>query len=268
VCGALAVAVFERQIGSDDYTLMQTGIDLRLPGMLWVCAAASAWGMPALWGFWGRRWLFAAAIEQAPWVVPLMLATSVLLVLAYLGPLARFWSSSNTSTPLAFAALRSANRPFLPVLLLTPLLLLVPGLIPQPALEIYQSDVLPQAVQGVNPMQPLLFEPVVHISEQVAGFVAALGGVLFGLLLQLKPARHIPSDEDMTPVVLPPAALAGQLTPLAAAGYPAHLMRGLWATLLQLGRWARIWMALFEQRFYLAGVLLALISLILLMAQG
>jgi formate hydrogenlyase subunit 3/multisubunit Na+/H+ antiporter MnhD subunit len=268
ICGVLAVAVFERQIGSDDFTLMEPGIDLRLPGLLWACAAASALGLPALWGFWGRRWLFAAAIEQAPWVVPPILAASVFMALAYVAPLARFWSTSNSTASLTFTALRSANRPFLFVLLLAPLLLLVPGLLPQPVLDIYQRTALVRAVEGINPMQPLLFVPVVPMSEQVVGFVVALAGVLFGVLLQIKPVRQIPADEDMTPVVLPSDALAGQLAPLAETGYPARLMRGLWASLLKLGEWARVWLAVFEQRFYLAGVLLALISLILLMAQG
>jgi hypothetical protein len=45
-------------------------------------------------------------------------------------------------------------------------------------------------------------------------------------------------------------------------------MHGFWQGLLRLGAWARAAMALFEQRFYLAGVMLALISLVLLLAQG
>ncbi|NJO07195.1 MAG: hypothetical protein HC876_17705, partial [Chloroflexaceae bacterium] len=76
------------------------------------------------------------------------------------------------------------------------------------------------------------------------------------------------ADPDMQPTILPPAMLAQQLAPLALLADPLPLLQGLWRGLLRVSRAAQTVMGLFEQRFYLAGVMLALISLLLLMAQG
>lgn len=258
--GALAVSVVERLTGSDDFTQLQSGTDLRFPGLLWVIGAASALGLPGLWGFWARLWLFQSIVAQAAWLAPPVLAASVLLFLAYLSPLVRFWwtSSSTQVVPFSLSALQAAVNPFLPVLLLAPLPLLIAGLFPQ----LVWTGFLATAQAVSNGVR-------VSTTGQGAGLVVVvLAVVLLRIVGGRKATRRTLSDEDMEPVVLAPDALGANLAFLALIGRPINLIQGMWESLQALGQVVHTAMALFEQRFYLAGVLLAIISLILMMAQG
>ncbi len=264
--GALAVTVVERLTGLDDFTRVQPGADLRWPGLVWAITAASALGMPSLWGFWARSWLFEALVAQAPWAAAPVLAASVLMALAYLAPLACFWWRSSTdmaagarehAIQLAAEAPLTGKNPFLLVLVLVPLPLLVMGLAPQLVWD---------GLLRMLPAAPAAL-PVSTTAQAISVAVAALS-VLLLLLPRLPSARRSLPDDDMLPAMLAPDALAGRLSLLETLGRPASLLRGAWDMLLSLAQLVRAGMTLFEQRFYLAGVLLGLISLILLMVQG
>jgi NADH-quinone oxidoreductase subunit M len=248
--GALAVAVLERLTGSADYTDLQTNTSLWLPGLLWALAAASALGIPGLWGFWGRLWLFDVTLDQAPWLLPPTLAASVLLALACLAPLARFWREPGEGT-------RPTMGPFLLVLLLGALPLPLLGLLPQLAW-----------MGGLNQIADVPAQLPVSITTQAGSVGVVVVAALLVLLLRRRSERPALNDEDMTPTVLAPTALGNSLAPLAHVGRPEPLGQRLWSGLLLLGRLAQNGIWLFEKRFYLAGVLVALVSLILLMAQG
>jgi NADH:ubiquinone oxidoreductase subunit 2 (subunit N) len=258
LAGALAAAALEWLTGSDDFTSLQPDVDLRLPGLLWAVSGLSVLGIPASWGFWARLWLFEAASQRIPWIVPPVLAASILLALAYLGPLARFWWRGNKQEPLfSLAALRASGNPFVLVLLLVLLLALALGLVPQ---------LIWLAGLAQVPGAPAVL-PVGELAQAVSiGAVLVL--LLALLLLRRNLSRPVVKDEDMTPVVLAPDALAQRLSLLASAGYPTTALRRTWDGLQSAGIALQRGMALFEKRYYLAGVLLALISLIFLMSQG
>lgn len=259
--GGLAIATLERSTGSDDYTEeLQAGVDLRLPGLLWLLVTLSVLGIPSSWGFWGRLWLFEAGLQQMPWIIPPILAVSILQGLVCLGPLVRFWWSARVNKdeaePRSFATLRAGAGPYLSILLLWCLVLLVLGLAPQ------AWAVVLQLITGLPTSLPI---PLA--AQIISGVVAALG--VFGLVvLGRKTTRPALKDTDMEPVVLAPDTLAEALEPLAILGRPLPLLQGSWDMLKALCWLARRVIVLFEQRFYLVGVLLALISLVLLMAQG
>jgi formate hydrogenlyase subunit 3/multisubunit Na+/H+ antiporter MnhD subunit len=248
--GALAVAVLERLTGSADYTDLQSNTSLWLPGLLWAIAAASALGIPGLWGFWGRVWLFSVALDQAPWLLPPALAASVLLALACFAPLARFWREPSAST-------RPTIGPFLFVLLL--------GALPLPLLGAWPHLAWMGGLQAVNDVPERL---PVSVTLQAGSIGVLVVAALLTLLLRRRSARPPLTDEDMIPTVLAPTTLGGSLAPLAHVGRPEPLGHRLWSGLLLLGQFAQRAIWLFEKRYYLAGVLIALVSLILLMAQG
>jgi hypothetical protein len=85
---------------------------------------------------------------------------------------------------------------------------------------------------------------------------------------QVRWKRRTLTDEDMVPIALTPDTLANSLFPLVWAGRPSSLLRGLGNILMLVNRGVRLVLSPFEQRYYLAGVLLALISLIVFMAQS
>lgn len=255
LAGALAVAAVERLTGSDDFTQVHPGVNLRLPGVLWALAGASSLGLPPLWGFWGRRWLLEAAFAQQPWAVPAILAATLLGLLVYLAPLACFWRIQHGTR-----ADRPVQTPGVdlqwPLMVLAALPLLALGLAPQLAWAGWLR-LVPSAPSAL-PVDTL---------TQIVAVAAALLGLGLALVARRPWVRQFPSDEDMEPVALAPDALANSLRPLAWVGRPTALLRGTWNGLQRLSRWTQVLMTIFEQRYYLAGVLLMLLIVILVMAQ-
>lgn len=307
MAGALATAVFEHVTGSDDYTQELNdapgiAIALRVPGLVWGISALSALGLPPLWGFWGRYWLIETLLLQAPMALPILLGASGMAAFAYLMPLARLWlprtvhrvarqqerrrskrvtgtgklitqdsGAKQQSTGMrvydastAAAETDALRMPqylspftymFIPIFVALPLI--IPGIAPQYILKFLMSA-FPREVVSL-PVSAML---------QVFNIVVLVIGMVVILLLWMRPwKRRMIADEDMVPVVLPPDALAESLTPLSWIGFPSSLADGFWYVLDLLNRGVQLALAPFEERYYLAGVLLALVSLIVVMAQ-
>ncbi len=257
--GVLAAATMERMVGSDDFTRVVDAdgtplppANLRLTGVFWGVAAASALGLPPLWGFWGRAWLLQALAPQHRWLVPLLLFASVAAALVYLAPLARFWFLENREQLVRHRRYRTVAvwlTTLLALLTAVPLLLL--GVAPQ------LWVVLAGAMPPVNGTVQLLL-------IVLTGAVLLLGVVL----TRMRWSRQPRTDSDMIPVVLAPDGLAQRMQVLAWVGHPARLFRWLWQALLIISDGVGRLLWLFEQRFYLVGVLAALMVLLFLMAQS
>lgn len=71
----------------------------------------------------------------------------------------------------------------------------------------------------------------------------------------------------MTPIMLAPDALAEGLSWLGWLARPEGLFQRVWRGMQRLSAGMAVVIAPFEQRFYMAAVLLAIISIIVLMAQ-
>jgi len=252
VAGAAAVSALERSSGSDDYTAAEPGPRLPVAGAIWALAAAAALGLPPLLGFWGRRWLLEGALAVAPWSVPFLLAGSVLAALAALAPLARFWAPPrpDLATGMPGRAPVAAGG-------LALLALLALGVAPQLSWALW-LDAIPLAPPQL-PASP---------GEQAGAALAGALAVLLALLAARRPsARSLPADPDELPVRLAPDALADGLRPLGALGGPEGLLRAVWGGLAWLSELLRTAMLVFEQRFYLLGVLMMLLVMMLLMAR-
>lgn len=249
VIGAVVTAVLERSSGSDRYT----DGGPRMPGMgaLWALGVALALGLPPLWGVWGRIWLFDSALVIAPWLIPLLVAANVLAVLGALLPLTRFWGPPEA--PVAAAA---APADWLAGG--TPVMVgLVFGLVPQIPWAIWLS-----AFPFAPARAPI--DPGVQLMIALSGGFLALSA----LALARAPSARTAATFVETPAVrLDAAALRESLAPLAALGRPLLVLGGLWRALDALSRGMRVVMLAFEQRYYLLGVLMALIIVMLLMAQ-
>ena len=239
--GAGATATLERTTGSDDYTA-DGALPPRVAGVGWAIAAAASVGLPPLWGFWPRLWLLLAAEQQQPWLLAPLLAGAILLTLAMLLPLARFWGVGERAVP------PRANWTDLLPMTLAGLLLLVFG-------------VAPGLAEGMIGLP-------VALPTQIA--VVGAGLLFFGLVILIgwaTPSRQLAPDPDEVAVRLTPAALSAALRPVAWLGNPQSLLWALWAGLEQMSTALRFLMGLFEQRYYLLGMLAALVMIMLLMAQ-
>jgi hypothetical protein len=252
VAGAAAVVGLERNTGGDEFAGTAPGPHLALAGALWAAASAAAVGLPPLWGFWGRRWLFEAALEQAPWALPPLLAGAALLALALIMPLARFWPAPD---PRSHPAAPGQLDPIAGVMSLAPLLLL---------------GAAPQLVWGLWMRRLPLAPPELPVSSgaQAAAVAIGLAVVIMAAAIARTPAaRQIAHSSDEELSQLAADALGESLRPLAWFGRADALLGRIWAALLWASRWLQVAMSVFEQRYYLLGVMVALLTVMLLMAQ-
>lgn len=303
LAGTLATTILEHATGSDDFTQELSGNEgvryaLRIPGLIWILGAVSALGIPPLWGFWARYWMIHDLLEYASWTVPLILAASSMAALAYLAPLACFWWPG---TDPRRAVARRAAGPGSGLLLQDnkarsdtgSLRVQTGGLrvhdaVSRTTLPYYLSPltyafmpslaIVPLALLGIAPHLAwekwLRHMPGAPAAVPIPGMLAASSSVLLLafvvltiILWRIGWRRHTLPDEDMVPVVLAPDTLAEQLAPMVWVGAPWSLMKTLGNGLELLTRGVHFALALFEERYYLAGVLLALISLVVIMAQ-
>ncbi|HMQ33964.1 MAG TPA: proton-conducting transporter membrane subunit, partial [Chloroflexaceae bacterium] len=248
--GATAAAGLERTTGSDDYT-EGGGTPPRAAGAVWALAAAAALGLPPLWGFWPRLWLLQAAQEQQPWLLTPLLAGGVLTALALLAPLGRLWGATGAAraTGAGWADLAPGALAGLPLVALG----LAPGL----------------AWAGWLAGAP--FAPAELPATPAAQAAAAAAGLALAALttaaLLARPARAPRRDPDEEEVRLAPDALGAALRPLAWLADPEPLLGLAWRGLQRASEGLRFVIGLFEQRYYLLGVLAALLTIMLLMAQ-
>lgn len=244
LAGGQAVSVLERHAGTDDITLMSPRGPLPLLGLGWVLAGAGAIGLPGTWGFWARQQLYESLAGMAPWAVAPAVIALVLLGFSYLAPTVVFWRaevarrSGSATSEIAEGGLARV----LPALSALPLVILgvVPQIGPQPG---------PQPELGL----------------QIGGAAAALTLIGLALVPRRLAARRAAADPDAAlGSALPPQALGESLAGLARLANPAGLLRSLDEGITALSNGVRRALSLFEQRYYIAGLLIGIVVVILL----
>ena len=258
----LALAVLERRAGTDDLSVIGAPGPLVLPGLAFLIGAASAIGIPGTWGWWARRWLFDDVLRTVPWAVPVILAASALAALAYIAPLAAFWRDAHSAPTGRARQERSAPAPASligPALAALPLLIW--GAMPQLAwmgwLSAAQVTLAPDA-----PAAP----PALPGGWTRIAYAAAAILLLLPIGWRRSTPRCAQADPDVhAPGVLTPQALGHSLRGLAWLGSPSGLFERLWEGLLRLSRTIQRLLTPFERRYYLAGLMIALIVVILLL---
>jgi len=256
----LAVAVLERRAGTDDMAEIELREPLWLPSLVLLVGAASAVGLPGTWGLWTRHWLFDQLAQLMPWATPIVLAGSALLALAWVMPLTLFWRRADPITSELPTTPRS--RPsavmFVGVAAAAPLLIL--GILPELAwngwLAGLQDVLAPEA--GVPALPSLI--------AQISCLLAAL--LLVALPLFAHSHRSAAAADQLHQAgIAVPWALGESLRDLAWMAVAPEAFAQVWRVMLALSRGLRRGMALFEQRYYLAGLLIAVILVIMLFIQ-
>jgi formate hydrogenlyase subunit 3/multisubunit Na+/H+ antiporter MnhD subunit len=255
----LAAAVLERRAGTDDMAEIELREPLWLPGLVLLIGAASAVGLPGTWGLWTRQWLFEQLAQITPWAMPIVLAGSTLLALAWLMPLTLFWHRAGLTAPELQAA--TSNRPsavmVVGMVAAAPLLIL--GVAPQLAWNGWLAGL--QDVLELGAGVPTLPSR----AAQTICLLAAL--LLIALPAFARSRRFAAADEPRQAGVGAPWAIGESLSSLAWIAIAPEAFARAWRGLLLLSRGLRRGMALFEQRYYLAGLLIAIILVIMLFIQ-
>ncbi len=254
----LAVALLERRTGTDDLTAMALDAPLIGPGALLLVGAASAVGLPGVWGFWAHSWLLNDMVTRAPWVVAPLLAGSTLLALAFLPPLTVFWRRDATARPAGAPAPESRLPLVLGWLAALPLLIL--GIVPQLAWNGWLAQLQP--LLGASATPPWLPATL----GLVASASAALVLVGTPLLVQARAPRGTGSQAPVAGA-LAPQGLGESMRLLTQLGLSQAAFEAGWNALLRTSDLLRRGLALLEQRYYLAGLLIAVIVVILLFVQ-
>ncbi|MEI6778190.1 MAG: hypothetical protein WCK70_14930 [Chloroflexales bacterium] len=252
VAGAAAVVDLERNTGSDEFADTAPGPRLALAGTLWAAASAAALGIPPFWGFWGRRWLFEAALEQMPWALPPLVAGSTLLALALIIPLARFLPAPH---PRSLPAASNQLDTIAGALSLIPLL--VCGVVPQLMWNLW--------MRGIPHAPPHL--PVILNDQMAAAAIGLTILILVCVVARMPAVRQIARSSDEDPIQLGADALGQSLRPLVWVAHAESLLGRVWIALLRMSHWLQVAISIFEQRYYLLGILVALLTVMLLMAQ-
>jgi formate hydrogenlyase subunit 3/multisubunit Na+/H+ antiporter MnhD subunit len=266
----LAAAILERRAGTDDLAEIALREPLVLPGAVFLIGAASAVGVPGTWGFWPRRWLIDDLMAGAPWAVAPLLAGSAILGLTYVAPLAAFWRGAGVAAPAALDApldTPSASAPARALPLgpiaaagLAAVALVALGIFPQLAWDGWLAPAQEVLAQGAAAAAPAL--------PGQAGQIACAAAVLALALLPALARRRRRCAGDVAPqAVLAPQALGESLRGLAWLAAPTSLFARGWSGLLGVSRALRRGLALFEQRYYLAGLVIAVIVVIMLFIQ-
>lgn len=135
---AFTVIVIVTRVGGSDEIASYAGLSRRSPylGLAFLLALLSLGGIPPLGGFFGKLYLFSAAIEQGYiWLVVVGVLNSIISLFYYLGVVARpmyVEHSADEDKPLPVPA------PLLATLAITVLGMIVLGVFPTPFFELAQ----------------------------------------------------------------------------------------------------------------------------------
>jgi formate hydrogenlyase subunit 3/multisubunit Na+/H+ antiporter MnhD subunit len=250
----LALAALERRAGSDELEAIGAHGPLALPAVGWLIAAASAVGVPGTLGFWGRLWLLEDVQRAAPWALAPLLAASTLLALALVAPLAALLRRAvpeNASRPASLTAV-------VPALAALPLLLAgaAPDALGWSWLRLAQVALAPDAPAAAPPLPGAIGQ--VAAAASTAALLMVVPLALRGRARRAAPAADPPAEG-----VLTPAALGESLSGLSWLATPDNLLSGIWAALVGSGRGLARLLGLLEHRYYLAGLVIAMIVVLL-----
>jgi hypothetical protein len=188
---------------------------------------------------WGRLWLYEHLMQTgAGWATGLILAGSGMLALSYIAPLATLWRGAGSGTSMLSKPFRLSE--VLPALVALPLLLF--GSFP--------------------PSGP---EPVIGNTTRILTLLAGilLAGVPLVLIYRTRLHEPTDPDEHATGAAIP-AAFAESVSGIAWLAAPSSGLNLAWLALLQLCQMLAWLLAWIERRYYLAGLTIALIVMVLI----
>ncbi len=261
---ALALGVLERRSGSDQIGSQPLlSRPLRSAGFTYAMAALAGAGFPPLLGFWARYyWL---AHQPTAFIIPIVLGGSVLLALSYMGPLALFWRIQ----PAREQQEAASGTGLEPGLLLATAPLILWMLVP----ELFNRILVLPAVQAIDPLlgqfslSDLAPSWIVRVIEALALALIGFNAMRAyrGRQLSAWTGGEALDQNDGTPHV--PQALGFSLRGLSLLLDPQPALSWLGQGLERLSRGLAWASQAFDGRYYLTGILIAALTLMLLLVQ-
>jgi formate hydrogenlyase subunit 3/multisubunit Na+/H+ antiporter MnhD subunit len=259
---ALSIAFIETRNYTDDLLKLRPRARIGFSGVLLFVAVAASIGLPGTIGFISRWWMAEVLMIHAPWIIIAILISGSVLGLAWAGALSTIWRR-----------IPKGSTPDLPVIsaiptivaMLSPMffagLLLVTGFVPQllwklwldplQARSAFDSVITPPTMPGIE-LQLIL----------TAVSVLLVAVPIYASRLR---QRDIANPNDVGSTSVPPVATAESLSFLSSFVSPTRLLASIWQLLIRFGNALQWVLRLGEERYYVAGLVLGLIVIVLLL---
>lgn len=246
IAGGIVVAAIIQRQSSDALDGSAAQVALPLSGVLWLLTTAIATGLPLGWSFWGWRWLIEALATRLVWAIAPLIAAALIGLAAGLPLVIRCWHGQTTTR-------EHWPEGMLGGLALAPLVLA--GLIPWLAWPLWLSW---------SPFAPPVL-PADPVAWPLISFTLASG--LGGWLLARRAKRLDPPPNIGNTVIPTWQGMGDRLHGLAEAADAHTALIWLGRAIDRVASMLHTGMIIFEQRYYLFGVIVALLAILILMAQ-
>ncbi|MBM4412085.1 MAG: hypothetical protein FJ040_01355 [Chloroflexi bacterium] len=258
---ALAVGFIESSSNSDELTQLRPRLPIGVAGVMILVAVAASIGIPGTVGFVARWWMAEILLVRAPWTIIAMLVSGSLLGLAWSVALASIWRRmprSMTATGMLKSAIPVRGTWIGPIAFGGVLLLF--GIFPQ---YIWSAWLVP--LQGRLSGDAALIVPSVPTLFQQIGLVVMALAILVIPIIAGRLQQKAGASADQGAVTIPPQATAESLGVFMNMVQANWLLQSLWGFLIRFGNALQWIFRLGEDRYYVAGVVLGFILVVLLL---
>jgi hypothetical protein len=259
---ALAVGFIESSSNSDELTQLRPRMPIGVAGVMILVAVAASIGLPGTIGFVARWWMAEVLLVRAPWTIIAMLVSGSLLGLAWSVALSSIWRRlprTITGAGMMKSAIPLWGTWIGPVIFGAILLIL--GIVPE---YIWSAWLIP--LQGrlsgdttlIAPSMPSLF-------EQLGLVMMALAIIAIPIIAGRLQRRQGSTGADQGAVTIPPQATAESLGIFVSMVQANWLLKAVWEFLIRFGNSLQWIFRLGEDRYYVAGIVLGFIVVVLLL---
>jgi formate hydrogenlyase subunit 3/multisubunit Na+/H+ antiporter MnhD subunit len=259
---ALAIAYIEVRSNTDDLSQLRPRAKIGIAGVFLLIAVASSIGIPGTIGFIARWWVAEALLTQAPWVIITLLICGSLQGLAWSVALASIWRRMPrglAAEQVIVSAIPSWGA-WLGSLILA-VIIFAGGIIPR---FLWTLWLVP--LQKRFAIDAVIAPPTLPTTEQQLALAgAAVLIVVLPLLAARTRQRQMAGPNEQTSVTVPPQATAESLSLLTGIVRADWLLGGAWQMIIRIGGAIQWILRLGEERYYVAGLVMGLIVIVLML---
>jgi len=256
------VGFIESSSNSDELTQLRPRLPIGVAGVMILVAVAASIGLPGTIGFVARWWIAEVLLVRAPWVIIAMLVSGSLLGLAWSVALASIWRRlprTITGAGMMKSAIPLWGTWLGPVAFGAVLIVL--GIVPQ---YVWSAWLVPLQVR-LSGDATLVTPSMPSVLEQVGLVLMALAIIVMPIIAGRLQQRQGNIGAEQGAVTIPPQATAESLGFFVSMVQANWLLKIIWEFLIRFGNSLQWIFRLGEDRYYVAGIVLGFIVVVLLL---
>lgn len=259
---ALAIAYIEVRSNTDELGQLRPHAHIGMAGVMILIAVASSIGLPGTVGFIARWWIAETTFTQAPWMLVAMLVVGSLQGLAWSVVLASIWRRTPRTLhtpPLVVSAIPNWGA-WLGATCFASILLIL-GIFPD---MVWSRWVI--SLQKHFAIDAVVTAPTMPTLIQQGGLAfMALLIIVVPLIAGRTTQRPQMGTNDQQSVAVTPAAMAESMSVLTSIVKADGILAMIWHTMIRIGQAVQWLLKLGEERYYVAGLVMGLIVIVLLL---